>query len=221
MNKLTETPNIALDIETLSTQPTAAIISIAARVFTFTAESPVCCDSVATEFTALVSATSCAMDGLHFDMDTVRWWSEQSSLAKAPFEQLTGQEIPIIKALDGLTTFIEHIRALSPDNKILVWCQGTDFDIPILRNAYNVVWEVREPWHRHEIRDARTFIHTTIGLIRPDVQDPYSLIPKNPNWHPHEALSDVDQLIWNVLHVQQLFNDHLRHVCRGNAATIQ
>ncbi len=40
MSKITfnnkgETPNIALDIETLSTQPTAAIISIAARTFTF------------------------------------------------------------------------------------------------------------------------------------------------------------------------------------------
>ena len=205
MNKFTETPNIALDIETLSTQPTAAIISIAARVFTF---SQGALNDDRSKFTCLVSAASCAMEGMHFDMDTVHWWEQQSSLAKAPFEQLSGQEIPIIKALDGLTTFIKHIRVLSPDNKILVWCQGTDFDIPILRNAYNVVWGVREPWHRHEIRDARTFIHTTLGLIRPDVEDPYSLIPKNPNWHPHEALSDVDQLIWNVLHVRDLFNTY-------------
>lgn len=205
MNKLAEIPNIALDIETLSMQPTAAIISIAARVFTFSQGAS---NDDRSKFTCLVSAASCAMDGLHFDMDTVRWWSEQSSLAKAPFENLTGQEIPIIKALDELQHFIGVVRATSPDNKILVWCQGTDFDIPILRNAYNVVWGVREPWHRHEIRDARTFIHTTLGLIRPDVEDPYSLIPKNPNWHPHRALSDVDQLIWNVLHVRDLFNTY-------------
>ncbi len=217
MNKLTETPNIALDIETLSTQPTAAIINIAARAFTFS-QGAIKDDKA--KFSCLVSASSCAMDGLHFDMDTVRWWSEQSPMAKAPFEQLTGQEIPIIKALDNLIHFVGQIRALSPDNRILVWCQGTDFDIPILRNAYNVVWGVHEPWHRHEIRDARTFINTTIGLIRPDVQDPYTIIPKNPYWHPHEALSDVDQLIWNVLHVQELFNDHLRHVGRGIASAI-
>lgn len=200
--KANEIPNIAIDIETLSTQPTAAIISIAARVFTFSDGALKDEDS---KFSCLVNAASCAMAGMHFYMDTVLWWEQQSAAAKAPYEAMSGQSIPIRKALDNLTKFIDQIRAKSPNNKILIWCQGTDFDIPILKHAYHkcLIW--KEPWSHHELRDARTFIHTTIGLIRPDVEDPYSLIPKNPNWNPHEALSDVDQLIWNVLHVRDLF----------------
>ena len=204
MNK-TEIPNIAIDIETLSTQPTAAIISIAARVFTFSGVAQKDEDS---KFSCLVNAASCAMEGMHFDMDTVRWWEQQSDDAKAPYEAMSGQSIPICKALDSLTMFIDQIRAKSPNNKILIWCQGTDFDIPILKHAYHKCLRWKEPWFHHELRDARTFIHTTIGLIRPDVEDPYSLIPKNPDWNPHEALSDVDQLIWNVLHVRDLFNTY-------------
>lgn len=203
--KANEIPNIALDIETLSTQPTAAIISIAARVFTF---SQGALNDDRSKFTCLVSASSCAMEGMHFDMDTVHWWEQQSTAAKAPYEAMSGQSIPICKALDSITKFIDQVRATSPNNKILIWCQGTDFDIPILKHAYHKCLGWKAPWSHHELRDARTFIHTTLGLIRPDVEDPYSLIPKNPNWNPHEALSDVDQLIWNVLHVRDLFNTY-------------
>lgn len=193
--------NIALDIETLSTRPTAAIIAIAARVFSFTDKSTVFCDSVATKFTALVNPASCAMEGLHFDMDTIRWWSRQSSEAKAPYEQTTGQDIPIVKALDNLNRWIRALRAASPSGKILIWTQGIDFDIAILRYAFAHVLGYDTPWHHDEVRDARTFIHATIGLLRPEVQDPHAIIPRNPAWKPHQPLSDVDNLIWNVRQV--------------------
>lgn len=193
--------NIALDIETLSTRPTAAIIAIAARVFSFTDKSTVFCDSVATKFTALVNPASCAMEGLHFDMDTIQWWSRQSSEAKAPYLETTGQDIPIAKALASLHRWIKDIRSVSPSGKILIWTQGTDFDISILRYAYAHVLGSPPPWHHDEVRDARTFIHATLGLIRPEVENPYTLIPKNPSWKPHQPLSDVDNLIWNVRQV--------------------
>jgi len=193
--------NIALDIETLSTRPTAAIIAIAARVFSFTGESPVCCDSIATQFTALVNPASCAMEGLHFDMDTIRWWSRQSSEARAPYEQTTGQDIPIVKALDSLYRWLNDIRSASPSGKILIWTQGTDFDIAILRYAFAHVLGYETPWHHDEVRDARTFIHATLGLIHPEVENPYALIPPNPSWKHHQPLSDVDNLIWNVRQV--------------------
>ena len=118
MNKLTEIPNIALDIETLSTQPTAAIISIAARVFTFSKGAS---NEDESKFSCLVNAASCAMEGMHFDMDTVHWWEKQTDTAKAPYNSLSCQDVNISKALDSFTTFIGRIRAKSPNNKILVW----------------------------------------------------------------------------------------------------
>lgn len=196
--------NIALDLETLSTRPTAAIIAIAAQVFSFTAASaafPVGSGSPAAQFTALVNPASCAMKGLHFDMDTIQWWSRQSSEAKSPYEQTTGQDISIVKALASLNRWLNDIRSASPSGKILIWTQGTDFDIAILRYSFAHVLGYETPWHHDEVRDARTFIHATLGLIHPEVENPYALIPKNPSWKPHQPLSDVDNLIWNVRQV--------------------
>ena len=207
MIKFNETPNIALDIETLSTQPTAAIISIAAKVFTFE-DGAVKDDKPCTQFFEIVSAASCAMYGMHFDMDTVNWWERQSSDAKAVFTDLTSKcNQPINKVLQLLSTFISDIRAVSPDKRVLIWCQGTDFDIPILRHAYCNVMKSPTPWKHDEVRDARTFINGVIGLTYPGEKDPYKAIPKNPSWTPHDALSDVDQLIWNVCNVRYMFKN--------------
>lgn len=197
--------NIALDIETLSRRPTAAIISIAARVFSFTKEAPVVLDNIrAEQGYILINASTCAMEGLHFDMDTIRWWQRRSEEARAPHEQMVSEAVPIAKALDDFYKWCSTIRKAA-GGQLLFWMQGTDFDAAILRNAYAEILGYDTPWKHTELRDSRTFIHTTIGLLRPDVADPYSIIPKNPNWHPHDALSDVEQLIWNVRHVQQLF----------------
>ena len=206
--KFTEPPSVALDIETLSTRSDAAIISIAAKVFTFT-DNPEIANTKDFTFNCLVNASSCAMYGMHFDMETVRWWQERMNDAKLPYTSLTGQDVPITKALGDFYIFVNQIRAMSPSGRILVWCQGTDFDIAILKTAFQNVFGYSEPWHRHELRDSRTFIHSVLGVLYPNVDDPYSLIPKDPGWVPHLPLSDVNHLIWNVTHVYQMLRDVL------------
>lgn len=201
---MNEIPNIALDIETLSTHNDAAIISIAAKVFDFSGK-PLPNDKPKKKFCIIINASSCAMHGMHFDMDTVNWWSQQTDEAKAPHVCLAlPHSVTISAALIALKIFIEDIRTTSPTGKILVWCQGTDFDIPILKNAYNNILKCDTPWRHDELRDSRTFIHGILGLIQPNVDNPYSLIPKNPKWKAHDALSDVEQLIWNVTHVAKI-----------------
>lgn len=148
------------------------------------------------------------MHGLHFSNDTIQWWNKQTSEAKAPFTSITGRDVPITTALNNLKTFINDIRAISTSRKILIWCQGTDFDAAILKTAYYTVLHSDTPWQHTELRDSRTFIHGIAGLLRPDVDNPYTIIPKNPKWKPHDALSDVDQLIWNVTNIYQLFIHH-------------
>ena len=143
------------------------------------------------------------MEGLHFDMDTIRWWQRRDEDARLPHTTayLTSN---IVEALNSFDVWCDTIRKAA-GGKLLFWMQGTDFDAAILHNAYAEIMGFPTPWKHTELRDSRTFILSTIGLLRPDVANPYSLIPKNPDWHPHEALSDVDQLIWNVRHVRQLF----------------
>ncbi len=197
------TIHIALDIETLSKRPTAAIISIAAKCFTFaenTGEMPL------DAFFKTVNASTCVMYGLHFDMDTVSWWQKQSEEAKRVHLQHGDIAVTISQALLALREYyLKACKLMEPiGQRPLVWCQGTDFDIPILRNAYQTVLGTDAPWSHGDVRDSRTFVHAIAGLVHPTVTDPYSLIPHNPDWHPHDALSDCDQLIWNVRHISRL-----------------
>ena len=197
------TIHIALDIETLSTRSTAAVISIAAKCFTFSdSEEPLPLGV----FFKTVNATTCAMYGLHFDQDTVNWWQRQSEDAKRVHLQMGDIAVTIRDALLSLNEYYKSAcnLAKSLGQKPLIWCQGTDFDIAILRNAYQTVLGTDVPWPHADVRDSRTFIHSIAGLLHPEAADPYSLIPKNPDWHPHDALSDCDQLIWNVRHISRL-----------------
>lgn len=196
--------NIALDIETLSTRPTAAIISIAAKAFSFTSDAAI----TKADFYQLVDATSCAMYGMHFDSQTVDWWSRRDKVIRSPYLQSAANCIDDV--LLHLEKWIDAVRAMSPDNTIHVWMQGTDFDAAILRNAYCVVFgdDSKMPWRHFELRDSRTFVNAVIGALKPELINPYDAIPNNPSWAPHDVMSDVDNLIWNVKHVFQMINQH-------------
>lgn len=193
-----QTINVALDIETLSMRPTAAIIEIAAQSFSFSGNQPIDNEVL---LHLLVNASTCAMYGFHFDMETVNWWASQPDDVKCYNNDLTSASYSIKGALLSLKYFIDDLKRKYPDSELLVWCQGTDFDIPILRNAYKVVLGTDAPWPHDCVRDARTFIHSVYGLCNKGNDNPYDLIPKNPDWQPHNPLSDCKQLIWNVRHV--------------------
>lgn len=186
--------NIAVDIETLSMRPTAAIIGIAAKPFSL-GNNTIIEGSV---FNQPVDATSCAMLGLDFDPATVEWWSKQPEETKKQFQY----PCSLWYVLRGLAEFIESVKRANEADDVVIWCQGADFDIPILRNAFVMVNKDRaektEPWKHTNVRDARTFIYEGASLIAPETADPYSIIPANPKWEKHNALSDCDQLIHNV-----------------------
>ena len=196
--------HIALDIETLSTRPTAAIISIAAKCFTFDKEPQPMPLGV---FCKPVNATTCAMyHGFSFDQETIDFWAKQSDDAKRMYIQDADVAASIRHALLSLNEYYKAACNICTGQRPLIWCQGTDFDIAILRNAFRSVTGKDAPWPHNDVRDSRTFIHALAALVRPDVADPYSIIPKNPEWNPHDPLSDCDQLIWNVRHLVNEFH---------------
>lgn len=200
--------NMAVGIETLSKRSTAAIIGIAARVFD---PNGGCVEGEDKDFHVAIDATSCAMLGMDFDPDTVYWWSCKSDEQKKQFE-LTES---IKNALSHLSLFIEDIKLANDADEVIIWCQGTDFDIPILRNAFVCVNNDREektlPWKYSNVRDSRTYILENIRLMYPNCEEPYSVIPKRPDWNKHDALSDVDQLIHNVQWVTRQLTNRLAH----------
>lgn len=206
--------NIALDIETLSCRETAAIISLAAVPFDKYGEGedilkfPFGEETVGFEsYYEVVNATSCALAGLHFDNDTVKFWHKQTDDAKA--ELLSQPPLSIREATEGFVNYIERLKKqLNVD--VHIWAQGTDFDLPIIRNAIREVLQIKDiPWKHYQVRDARTWILESIELLFGNIEEPYSVIPVNDTWKKHSALSDAKQLAWNVGHVNMMLRSRI------------
>ena len=194
--------DIAIDIETLSRKPTAAIIAIAARPFYIDGWGEAGPDDE--PFYKTVDATSCAMYGMDFDRGTVMYWSQQSKKARNEFLYGCGSSIEDV--LKGLKGSIEGWKFAHGTDDIRIWMQGTDFDGSILRNAYMVVFNddktVGEnesiPWKHDQLRDSRTFILEHMRRFHPEAVNPYSVIPPMEGVTKHIAKDDVKQLIHNV-----------------------
>lgn len=210
-------PHISLDIETLSLRPTACITSIAAKTFFF--------DGTVDEehsFECCIDATSCAMYGLTFDQNTVNWWAGQSKEAKKYF--LDTPAIKLEEALTGLAQLYKDVQYDYQCKRVLVWVQGTDFDIAVLRNAYRQVFDDDEkaiPWPHDCVRDARTYILSNLTMLASvgffngfdpayNPERPYDIIPKRQGWVKHQADSDVLQMIWNLKRVTEYMLEALR-----------
>lgn len=154
-----------LDLETLSTAPDAAIISIGATCFG--AEIPPAIGG-GYDFYLAVDATSAQRAGGRVDADTVMWWMKQSDAALGAFSAAASIEW----ALQQFTVW------LSPWPKARIWGNGSDFDNVVLRSAYQRLG-LRPPW---EHRDNRCY--RTLKNLRPDI----AIAPVGTH---HNALDDA------------------------------
>lgn len=171
--------HLMVDLETLGTSPTAVIASIAA--VWFHPEGVEEKECVVDTFHAHVELESYKEFGPSFTMDaaTLKFWFNQSSeLQKETL--VNDNAIPLRSALEQFTAFAQkHMCTWTK-----VWCQGTDFDLPILRNAFKAVAE-EVPWNFWQAVDSRTLFFVT------KVGNP----PKGEDHH--DALADAtSQATW-------------------------
>ena len=131
---------IMVDIETLGTDPGAAIVSIGAVQFTTDADPG---DAIEAEFFESVALESCDAYGLDIDGSTVKWWLGQPAAAR---EQLHGGR-DLSTALRSLRSFV--------DDADEIWANSPAFDCAILREAYRAV-DQPTPWRYWQERDYRT-----------------------------------------------------------------
>lgn len=107
---------------------------------------------------------------INISKDTLKFWSNNAESFSKIFEKLT-------RIKDAITSFHEYLNEI--DNELnFFWCKGTDFDFPILKNAFEK-FDLPVPWGYSQIRDIRT------------IQDPMfygNFVPKINN---HDALSDA------------------------------
>lgn len=156
-----------IDIETYGMGPMAAIASIGIVDF-----------YVGDEFKiegSYYSAIDPKMNrelGREFDESTLKWWSEQSIEVQ---KDIINNQRPLDVVMKEVLEFI--------DKKSLIWCQGTDFDIPKITTTLKQLG-LEVPWYYNNVRDSRTFT-LELGFDMKDYRD------KDKH---HNALQDaIDQ----------------------------
>lgn len=149
---------IMVDLETLSTRPTAVILQIGAVHFD-PRGGAVPTDGPDT-FEVNVDLDSCLRAGLAADDRTFRWWLGQSDPARA------GVAVPGISLMAALWKFQDWLGVPSmvrmPDDFEL-WSNGSSFDVPILENAYHALDRL-PPWGHRAARDCRTLFKLAESL---------------------------------------------------------
>lgn len=158
------TLQIMVDIETLSAQPNAAIVSIGAVKFTWD-------EGVLDSFLINIDPVSCKKYDLRIDKETLKWWMQQPKEVRRLW-----MENPV-SLETALSSFTEWFG--SSDQPI--WANGTNFDIPILEEAY-IRTNNMKPWLYWNVNDYRTVL-TLFGLSNKKLR-------KGDNTY-HSALDDA------------------------------
>lgn len=120
-----------VDIETLSTQPDATILSIGAVLFDpFQVNMP---DELANGYTFYVNVDRNSQPRSRSSEDTVAWWAQQSPEAQAA---LLVNPLPIEVALVELHNFLCFRQGASHPPAHELWANGPNFDCVVLEHAY-------------------------------------------------------------------------------------
>ncbi len=118
--------HVMIDLETMGVGPRPAILSIGAVMFDPTSRS-----LGPDRFYVCVDLTSCLLNGLEVEPDTVKWWREQSDEAKAALTSDRRQ--PLGEALWMLDGWLRLTEAE------YIWTNGPMSDHLWLESAYRAV----------------------------------------------------------------------------------
>lgn len=210
--------DITFDFETVARGADAAPMQLAAVAWDreSNGEHPFTGDT----FNTGIDLRSCVMKGLKFDQDTMDWWAKQDRHA----QEAVLSALPC--DLDNVIgNFIEWVRSLMGKYKadaVCLWCQGMDFDVPILKNCcFEVGIDIDKEINYQWFCDARSFVLQGLQVMFPDKVDmakpkeAYKLLPdmgsidKMPEeldraTDPHDALYDSKRSTWNVWQVMKM-----------------
>lgn len=178
-------PAVVIDIETLGRKPNSIILSIGAVGIDFRSY------AMDKGIHVNIDPEECEFYGLEREGETVRWWKNQSDVAKKrTMDPKT--RITLKAALQALTDYI-YARC-GKGRTYEVYSCGTDLDISILCNAYLAVG-LTPPWPFWAVRDFRT-LREWFPMVNAPVK----------NTGCHDALNDATYeahhllAIWKHVH---------------------
>ena len=172
-----------IDIETLSTEPNAVVLTIGAIKFNRKEELRALKDY--DTFYIRVEPKSCEDIGCTIDSATLNWWNKQSREAR--FEALEHPDrVPIKDALIALSRWL--------DGSKVIWANSPSFDCVILENCYKNC-KVGIPWKFWLTRDCRT-LYDLAGIRKRD-------LPSNVE---HNSLDDCFTQLIGVYKAFRILN---------------
>lgn len=175
---------VMLDLETMSSNSNASIVSIGAVKFHPRGMMGTLGDMTNPEykpFYCTVDLASCIDAGMHVSGSTIDWWLQQEKAAQTALQ--SEPHYSIEKALGEFWIWF------GPES-LPTWGNGADFDCIILHNAYNLL---------HGVAPFKFWHHRCFRTLK-------SLFPDVPYVKPvlaHHALSDAEA---QAIHLQKLFN---------------
>lgn len=126
-----------IDFETLGTKPNSVVLSLGAVLFNE--------EKVLGEFYRAFDIDN--QPNRVRQADTIEWWGKQTPEAREIFQECKyGTPLDLLPA--GFTEFVGY-------NKVKIWSNGSDFDIPILVNIYESFGQ-KVPWKFWDHRCYRT-----------------------------------------------------------------
>ena len=172
--------HLMLDLETLSTSPNTAVLSLGAVVFD---EKTI----HRTEHITFDVQEQLDVYKRHVSVKTVAWWIDQSVAAKAVF----APRDPM--SLRGGLRLLDTLLTAQDWEKVQVWSNGASFDLPILHTMYEAVHN-DAPWRFYNERCYRT------------MEELYRDVPKPAREGvEHNA---VDDAVYQARHLQAVWAAH-------------
>lgn len=178
-----ERPAVMVDIETMSTEKNAAIMSIGAVKFDVAGQSSRDDLLNGETYYSNISLESNEKFGRHISASTISWWFKQSKEAQiALFEE------PILPLNTALVKYRMWLEKCNADR---YYANDPDFDIVILNDGFAAVGD-RSPFAYYQHRSVRT----TIELAYPHDEP----MPNIETGVAHNALDDAIKQAITVQH---------------------
>lgn len=173
--------DVMIDIETLDTEPTAVILSIAARAFNI-ATGEVCQD----EFYRTIKIDEQVRQGRTTSIETTLWWGSQAQNVQ---DEAFKEEENLTNVFHLLRLYVRKYSTPTT----LFWARPPRFDFSIIKNALGADLPL---WDHTCERDVRTYVWAN------PKQSPIRLhVPT------HIAYQDVDDQIKEVCQVYRSLNE--------------
>jgi hypothetical protein len=182
--------HIILDLETLSTENNALILSIGAVLI----DSDSLC--IVEHFYETIDLKSSMEFPFHISSSTLEWWFNQSKEAIGSTFLTTRNRFSVLEVLTHFHNWCKNING-----PWVIWGNSDSFDCTILENAYKIV-NLTCPFNYLQFRDFRTMRALFAHLKNIDDEDTDLIL--------HNALDDAKWEAKYLIQIIKVLKEHVK-----------